>query len=349
MCHSCQKFCLVLRAFLIYTFNKVKILYKMCPALAGSFFDSERKGVWWMNKRLIRVIIFLMALPFLVTGMAGTWNNPALCVSPALATEEIGPSFQQVPDYQPLQKQLKEYLARQPGVYGIYFKDLHSGVSFDINGDEPVTAASTVKVPVVLYLNHLVAQGKLDWDDRVVYDSKQDYQGGAGILQFAARDGDSYSLRVLANLSITISDNIAYRMLVRHLGKDNVAQFMRDLGGQTVFPGGENITTARDMGRYMEAVLEFSREHPALGERLLDDMAHPIYHVGLPGKLPPKVRVAHKEGDVWGVANDVGIVFAEHPYILVVLSRGETDVDKGFARIAEISRMVYDYQMNLKR
>ncbi|MDQ0287622.1 beta-lactamase class A [Desulfofundulus luciae] len=303
-----------------------------------------------MKKRLLlRIMIFLIALPFLVAGTGGALNGPDPDVSLAQATGDKDWSFRQVPDYQPLQEQLKEYLAQQPGVYGIYFKDLHSGTSFDINGDEPITAASTVKVPVVLYLNHLVAQGKLNWDDRVVYDSKQDYQGGAGILQFSARDGDSYSLRVLANLSITISDNIAYRMLVRHLGKDNVARFMRDLGGQTVFPGGENITTARDMGRYMEAVLEFSREHPALGERLLDDMANPIYHVGLPGKLPPEVRVAHKEGDVWGVANDAGIVFAEHPYILVVLSRGETDVDKGFARIAEISRMVYDYQMNLKR
>ncbi|MGB9803933.1 serine hydrolase [Desulfofundulus sp.] len=302
------------------------------------------------KRRLLSLIMFLIALPCLVVASTGgALSGPELQVSLAQATENKGSFSQQVPDYQPLRAQLEAYLSQQPGVYGIYFKDLESGASFDINGDEPITAASTVKVPVVLYLNHLVAQGRLNWNDRVVYDSSQDYQGGAGILQFAARDGDSYSLRVLANLAITISDNIAYRMLVRYLGKENVAQFMRDLGGQTVFPNGENITTARDMGRYMEAVLEFSREYPALGERLLDDMANPIYHVGLPGKLPPEVRVAHKEGDVWGVANDVGIIFTEHPYILVVLSKGETDVDTGFARIAEISRIVYDYQINVYR
>ncbi|MDI6814312.1 MAG: serine hydrolase, partial [Desulfitobacteriaceae bacterium] len=100
-------------------------------------------------------------------------------------------------------------MAAQPGVYGIYFQDLTSGAEFDLNGDEPITAASTVKVPAVLYLNHLIAQDKLRWDDRVAYDSARDYQGGSGILQFAARDGDTYSLRVLANLAITISDNIA--------------------------------------------------------------------------------------------------------------------------------------------
>ncbi len=302
------------------------------------------------------IIILLIAVPFLVGGVGSGWRGgttdapgvPGGSVAfPAITPGERNtgePVFAQKPDYRSLQQQLQEYVAAQPGVYGIYFQDLISGAEFDLNGDEPITAASTVKVPAVLYLNHLIAQDKLRWDDRVAYDSARDYQGGSGILQFAARDGDTYSLRVLANLAITISDNIAYRMLVRHLGKDNLARFMRDLGGQTVFPGGENITTARDMGRYMKAVWEFSRKYPAQGERFLDDLANPIYHVGLPGKLPPEVKVAHKEGDVWGVANDVGIVFARRPYILAILSRGETDVDKGFTRIAEISRMVYDFQ-----
>ncbi|MCR4402803.1 MAG: class A beta-lactamase-related serine hydrolase [Firmicutes bacterium] len=251
------------------------------------------------------------------------------------------------PDYGPLEAELEAYLESQPAVYGLYFRDLSSGASFGINEREPITAASTVKVPVVLYLNHLIAQGKANWDDRVVFDSASDYQDGAGILQFAARDGDSYSLRTLANLAITISDNVAYRMLLRHLGKDNVAAFMRELGGEIVFPNGRNVTCAKDMAEYVQGVLDLGLAHPDLGARLLDDMAHPIYHVGLPGKLPPHVMVAHKEGDVTGVANDIGVVFAKRPYILVVLSKDVADIDEGFAKIADISRRVYDYQASL--
>lgn len=248
------------------------------------------------------------------------------------------------PDYGPLEAELKSYVASQGATYGIYFRDLESGVGFGINEHEPITAASTVKVPAVLYLNRLVAEGRADWNDRVVYSSAADYQDGAGILQFSARDGDSYSLRTLANLAITISDNVAYRILVRHLGKDNIAAFMRELGGETVFPGGQNITCAKDMTVYVQGVLDFARAHPDLGSRLLDDMANPIYHVGLPGMLPQGLTVAHKEGDVWGVANDIGVVFGSRPYILVVLSKNVPDIDEGFARIAEISKTVYDYQ-----
>jgi len=281
-----------------------------------------------------------LALKEYVTGerASGTVGRPAY------PTREDVVLAVQAPDYTPLREELLRYLEGKQATYGIYFKDLASGAEFGINDREPIHAASTIKVPVVLYLNTLAAQGKVDWSDRVTYRSDPDYQGGAGILQFTARDGDSYSLRVLANLSITISDNIAYRMLVRYLGKENIAQFMRDLGGEVVFPDGTAMTTARDMGRYVQGVLDFARQHPELGRRLLDDMANPIYHVGLPGELPPYVTVAHKEGDIWGVTNDVGVVFGPRPYILCVLIKDMYDLDRGFAEIARISRIVYDYQ-----
>ncbi|HHY47191.1 MAG TPA: serine hydrolase [Firmicutes bacterium] len=275
------------------------------------------------------------------------WERSTAGTAPAPGSSRPAVDSAAAPDYEALRQELLEYLQGQDAVFGIYFKDLKSQKTVEINAEEPIEAASTVKVPVVLYLNTLVAEGKEDWRTRVTYNSATDYQDGAGILQFTARDGDSFSLRVLANLAITISDNIANRMLMRHLGRDNIIAFMKEIGGKTVYPGGQNVTTARDMAAYMEAVLDFAQKHPEEGKRLLDDMANPIYHVGLPGKLPPGLIVAHKEGDVSGVANDVGIVFASRPYILVVLSRGAYDVDQGFANIASISRIVYDYQESL--
>jgi hypothetical protein len=46
------------------------------------------------------------------------------------------------------------------------------------------------------------------------------------------------------------------------------------------------------------------------------------------------VVVAHKEGDFARVANDVGIVFANRPYILVALSKSVSGIDEGFAGTA---------------
>jgi beta-lactamase class A len=138
-------------------------------------------------------------------------------------------------------------------------------------------------------------------------------------------------------------------MLLRRLGRDNVSAFMQSLGGQVVYPNGQNITTAKDMGTYVEAVLNFQKTSPELGRRLLDDMANPIYHVGLPGELPDNLTVAHKEGDVSGVSNDVGIVFGSRPYILVVLSKDQADPEAGFRQIAHLSKLAYDYGETLAK
>lgn len=250
-------------------------------------------------------------------------------------------------DYTPLQEEIRAFIQTRPQQFGIYFKDLTSGQEWGMDADAPFPAASTVKVPIALYVNEMVAQGRLRWSDRIPYEKATDYAPGAGVLQFQGVDGNTYSLRVLTNLLITISDNVAWNMLERFLGRDGIAGFMRRLGGRTVFPDGENISTARDMGIYLQAVLDLARRRPDLGERLLDDLSHTIWDVGLPGQLPPELRVAHKEGDISGVADDVGIVFSRRPYILCIMSQGVENVDAGFADIARISRMVYDFQERL--
>ncbi|NLG83380.1 MAG: serine hydrolase [Firmicutes bacterium] len=265
---------------------------------------------------------------------------------PAPSPEVVIPTAAR-PNYAPLRKAMLDFIAGYPGIrYGIYFKDLISGAAFGINEWQVFPAASTIKVPLVLYLNELVAAGKLDWQDKVVYMSELDWQGGAGALQFFAQDGYKYSLRVLANLTITISDNISTRMLLRYLGKENFKRYLWSMGASVVYPGGRNESTPRDMALYLEAVLNFAKRHPD-GRRLLDDMANPIWHVGLPGQLPDHITVAHKEGDLPGVAADIGIVYGSRPYILVVMSEGVPNDEIGFENIATLSKIAYDYQERL--
>ncbi|NLA61108.1 MAG: serine hydrolase, partial [Firmicutes bacterium] len=44
----------------------------------------------------------------------------------------------------------------------------------------------------------------------------------------------------------------------------------------------------------------------------------------------------------------VGIIYANHPYILSVMSQGHDDVEAGFELIGQLSRMIYDYQVGLE-
>lgn len=345
---------------------------------SGRFVRSPSRGLRRCRWRLGMVVgILVLALAMTACGLAGTAGLPGGSNRPAAKPEraaglsassvpvvdpdsgdtlarlvdlldraEPRPGAEQ-PDYGPLRNQVARFIATRSQTFGIYFKDLQTGATWGINEREPIHAASTIKVPLVLYVNHQVAEGRARMDDRIVYEPDRDLTGGAGILQRDGFPGKSYSLRVLTNLSITISDNVTTNMLFRHFGTDQVGDFMRRLGGEVIFPGGRRISTARDMGVYVEAVLDFARRHPLLGGRMLDDMGHAIFHVGLPGLLPEEVFVAHKEGDITGVADDVGIVFSDRPFVLSILSKDVPDVDQGFEDIARISKMIYDYQEKL--
>ncbi|MGE5507840.1 MAG: serine hydrolase [Chitinophagales bacterium] len=250
------------------------------------------------------------------------------------------------PDLSPLRRQIEAYLATQAATYRVYFQDLRSGAAFGIGETEQMVAASTTKVPTVLYLYTLAASRQIDLNEKVAYQAA-DFQSGAGALQAYVHEGDLYTLDCLADLAIRLSDNIAHRMLLRRLGLSNVAAFMRSLGGQVVYPNGSNITTALDLATYMRAVVAFARRQPDLGGLLLAQLENTIWNAGLNGQLPTNVVTAHKEGDVTGVSNDYGVVFALRPYLLVVLSANQPDAEAGFQFIAHISRLAYDFEQSL--
>ena len=294
----------------------------------------------------VRFVAAVVLLTVVAALLAFAGAHPPIR-APLPPSPPVAPGAPQA-SYDSLRQEIVNYTATLPGTYSVYFKDLASGQVLGINENAPVPDASCIKVPVVLYLNEQVAAGKMSWRDRVAYQQAVDYESGAGALQMTAEDGDTFSLRCLATVAITISDNIAHNMLVRYLGSDNVMNFIKSIGGaDTTRPYGSATTTAKDLGAFMEAVYHFAKQNPAQGRRLISDLANSIFHVGLPGELPPDLLVAHKEGSISGVVNDMGIVFIKNPYILTVMSQGTSDEDTGFHNIAEISRLVYDYQQQL--
>ena len=283
------------------------------------------------------------AAPAIESGPASAPATKGTVTQQGAAAGAAGTAWK--PDYGPLLQQVSTYLGRLPGDWSLYFKDLNSGVTFGIDADMPVPAASTVKVPVVLYASHLVSQGTLRWTDKVAYVESADWRDGAGSMQSTARDGSKYAISYLCKKAIVESDNVAWKMLERSLGLANIGEFMRDeLGGTLVYPGGENVSTARDMVTYMGAALQFSKEDPASGKDLMNSLAHTIWNDGLSHLLKGKVTIAHKEGAISGVANDVGVVYAKHPYIVAVMSKDQGNLDDSFEKIAQVSRMIYNHQ-----
>src|SRR5690348_5328970 len=98
------------------------------------------------------------------------------------------------------------------GTWGIILRHLNGAVLFEHNADTIFSAASVGKIPVALYVLHLVDTKRAKLGD-VLKMEKKDYVGGSGVLRYLK---PPLKLRVedLLKLMLISSDNIAARLLV---------------------------------------------------------------------------------------------------------------------------------------
>jgi beta-lactamase class A len=257
---------------------------------------------------------------------------------------------------EPLANELSEYIYGFTGEYGISFFDLTSGATFGINDIDYYEAASTIKIPLMLFIYDKVANESLNMNTKMTY-LEEDKEGGTGYIINHGTVGEEYSIRTLCKYAIIYSDNIATNMLLRQFGREDLKAFMRLLGGEVV-DDTENLSCPRDMDLYLKKLYIFQQEYPDLGREIISylEKTHmteggyvntPDANLRLVKYLPTEIKVAHKIGNVTGGWHDVGIIFTDKPYILAVMTSGAL-YDEVNDVIANISKKVYEYLLNLE-
>ncbi len=107
-------------------------------------------------------------------------------------------------------------------------RDLDADNEIGIGEDVPVAAASVFKVQVALELFRQVEEGALAAGQRIALDPRGRTPGPTGISLM--RDRVEVSLRDLALLMLTVSDNAATDEILRAVGLDRVKELGRSLG-----------------------------------------------------------------------------------------------------------------------
>lgn len=121
------------------------------------------------------------------------------------------------------------------GVLGVYARDLRSGVEVRYNADTPFPTASVMKIPIIYELYRQVEAGQVDLGRRLTL-SAADMVPGSGILQDLDL-GLSPTIKDLATLMITVSDNAATDLVLAQIGLDALAATLQRLGlTQTTIP-----------------------------------------------------------------------------------------------------------------
>ena len=127
----------------------------------------------------------------------------------------------------------------------------------DINASKIYSAASIIKIPVLIDLFRAVENNSLTLDDNITL--KEYYRAeGSGSLQYKG-ENSLWSIDKLAEIMITESDNSATNMLMSVLGGTNgVNQSIRDWGIKNTeienwLPDyeGENHSTAKELAQML--------------------------------------------------------------------------------------------------
>lgn len=106
----------------------------------------------------------------------------------------------------------------------LYVEDLESRNWVGIRESSRIPLASLAKVPLIVALIQAGERGEIDLQSRVEVEPRQSTPGGTGIS--ALQDTVTMSLRDLAAMSLSVSDNAAADTLYNIVGPDRIADVL---------------------------------------------------------------------------------------------------------------------------
>jgi beta-lactamase class A len=136
--------------------------------------------------------------------------------------------FSQEPGTPSLDHKIKMKIAGFEGRVSMYAKNLDSGATYTLEGDEPVRTASTIKFPIMIECFAEASEGKLDLNENIKL-TEEERVSGSGILQDLSA-GREYPMHDLIMLMITLSDNTATNLILNRVGGNAVNARMAKLG-----------------------------------------------------------------------------------------------------------------------
>ncbi len=258
--------------------------------------------------------------------------------------------------WQKLATTINEVDRNLDGVLAVAILDLSTGQKYLLHADEVMPTASSIKIAILAELYRQAQQGKLKLTDFYTLQSS-DLVGGSGISSVLTPGMTRLTLRDVAGLMISVSDNSATNVIIDRVGMENVNALLDSLGLthtrlrrkmmdlKAAGEGRENIATPREMMLLLESLYR-SR---VLNKQMTEDFFNLLSvhkESYIPRELPEDLKIANKPGELEGVRNDSGIVFTgKRPYVISVMTtylRRERDGGEAIIKISNAAYQMFD-------
>jgi len=256
-------------------------------------------------------------------------------------------------------------VAKFRGKVSLFAKNLDTGATYSLDGDNRVRTASTIKVAIMVEAFAHVAEGKAKWTDEVVLTNAKKVPG-SGVLQDLS-DGLKLTFRDAVTLMMTVSDNIATNLVLEVLTPDAVnarmdslglkqTRVLRKIGGggtsragedPALKPFGTGVTTPREMATLLEKIERGQIINAAACKEMIDLMKREQHRDGI-GRAIADTEMATKAGALNRLRSDVGIIYTKQGRILMAITCDDmpeiiwSEENPGYLMLSRLSRLLID-------
>ncbi|WP_347550192.1 serine hydrolase [Pseudalkalibacillus hwajinpoensis] len=224
------------------------------------------------------------------------------------------------------------------------------------NADQPVSAASVIKLGIMIEALKQIDDHKLEFESEISIDPTNIVEG-AGVVALLSKHLN-WTISDLIKLMIITSDNTATNQLIDVLGRAEINHTMKKAGAfhsklmrkmmdrKAVKAGKDNMVSAKDTYLLLN---ELVNSH-LLSKSSMDWAIDVLKQQQFKDKFPAKISnlknqvLANKTGELPGVEHDAGILSTSSgPVIYVFLTAGLIENRYGREAIANSGRLLYDF------
>jgi beta-lactamase class A len=264
-----------------------------------------------------------------------------------------------------LDARVRAEVAQFKGKVSLFARNIDTGATYTLGGDNRVRTASTIKVAIMVETFARVAEGKAKWSDEVVLTNPKKVSG-SGVLQELS-DGLKLTLRDAVTLMMIVSDNTATNLVLDVLTTDAVnarmdslglqqTRVLRKIGGggtshagedSVLKPFGTGVTTPREMATLLEKLERGEVVNPAAAKEMITLMKREQHRDGI-GRAIEDVEMATKAGALDRLRSDVGIVYTKRGRIAMAITCDDmpeiiwTEENPGYLMLSRLSQLLID-------
>lgn len=232
---------------------------------------------------------------------------------------------------------------------GVFVVEPDTGRFLDIEGRRAYSAASMIKLPILVRLLQAIDQGTVTFDQKLAI-RQELIGGGSGWLQWR-KPGTQISLQDTATLMMVYSDNTATNMIIDVLGGKEVfnADFQKWGLANTCINNwlpdlkGTNTTAPYDLALLLGRVDKGELLTAESRAWLFRTLEHNHIRTLLPRGIPAGTKIADKTGDIGKLVGDAGVITSKDGkrYIIAVAVERPHNDRRANALIRRISKDVY--------